>query len=233
MLVICLRLSLNQPESSLTLLAILLPLVDHIYTNIPQCCTKPVSRLVAFRDHNIIAITRKTKIPKCKVNIVHKRMFKKFIPKRFLADVGDIDWTDVYAAEEPEASLNICRRWSPLAGHHIWAVNDWLLGLSCRHPVPGHQELLQTTGNQGCLKEHLVYGLGWCLWSSQQPQSLPGPGRSENTPPRRWKWVGWSLGQETREKVAPIKTLPRLDGPDLFSEAQGKWLGSDQAFQNR
>ena len=82
--------------------------IDHIYTNIPACCTKPVSRSVGFCDHNIIAITRKTKIPKCKVNIVHKSMFKKCIPESFLADVGDIDWTDVYAAEEPEASLNIC-----------------------------------------------------------------------------------------------------------------------------
>ena len=33
-------------------------------------------------------------------------MFKK-LGLRFLADVGDIDWTDVYAAEEPEASLNM------------------------------------------------------------------------------------------------------------------------------
>ena len=33
-------------------------------------------------------------------------MLKKFIPERLLADVGDIDWTDAYAAEEPEASLN-------------------------------------------------------------------------------------------------------------------------------
>ena len=80
--------------------------IDHIYTNIPQCCTKPVSRSVGFSDHNI-AITRKTKIPKCKVNIVHKRIFKKLIPERFLIDVGDIDWTDVYVAEEPEALLNI------------------------------------------------------------------------------------------------------------------------------
>lgn len=81
--------------------------IDHIYTNIPECCTKPVSRSVGFSDHNIIAITRKTKIPKCKVNIVHKRMFKKCIPESFLADVGGIAWTDVYAAEEPEAALNI------------------------------------------------------------------------------------------------------------------------------
>ena len=79
--------------------------IDHIYTNIPQCCTKAVSRSVGFSDHNIMAITRKTKIPKCKVNIVHKRMFKKFIPEHFLVDVGDIDWIDVYAAEEPESSL--------------------------------------------------------------------------------------------------------------------------------
>ena len=81
--------------------------IDHIYTNIPECCTKPVCRSVGFSDHNIIAITRKTKIPKCKVNVINKRMFKKFIPESFLADVGDIDWTDVYASEEPEASLNI------------------------------------------------------------------------------------------------------------------------------
>ena len=59
---------------------------------------------MGFSDHYIIAIT---KIPKCKVNIVLKRMFKKFFPDFFWADVGNIDWTDVYAAEEPEASFNI------------------------------------------------------------------------------------------------------------------------------
>ena len=43
--------------------------IDHIYTNIPQCSTEPVSRSVGFSDHNIIAIAKKTKIPKYKVGI--------------------------------------------------------------------------------------------------------------------------------------------------------------------
>lgn len=81
--------------------------IDHIYTNIPECCTKSVSQPLGFSDQNIIAISRKTKKLKCKVKLMHKRMFKKFIPDHFLADVGSLDWADVYAAQEPEDCLNI------------------------------------------------------------------------------------------------------------------------------
>ena len=118
--------------------------IDHNYTNIPQCCTKQVSRSVSFSDHNIIPITRKTKIPKCKVNIVHKRMFKKFIPKRFLADVGDIDWTDVYAAEEPEASLNIFSLMK-IVGKHA-SMRKWTVKM---RPAPWLNETLKSLMEDG------------------------------------------------------------------------------------
>ena len=96
---------------------------------------------MGFSDHNIIAITRKTKIPKCQVNIVQKRMLKKFIPERLLADVGDIDWTDAYAAEEPEASLNdFMESFMKMVDKHA-PMREWIVK---NRPAPWPNETLKS-----------------------------------------------------------------------------------------
>ena len=81
--------------------------IDHIYTNAPERCSNPISLPVGYSDHNLIAITTKTKIPKCKVKITHKRLYKKFIPDRFVEEVQNAIWSEVYATSDPEASLSI------------------------------------------------------------------------------------------------------------------------------
>ena len=38
--------------------------IDHIYTYVPEHCSKSISLSIGFSDHNLVAITRKIKVPK-------------------------------------------------------------------------------------------------------------------------------------------------------------------------
>ena len=52
--------------------------IDHIFTNAAEMCLKAVSRSIGCSDHNIVAISRKIKVPKAGPNIVYKRSYNKF-----------------------------------------------------------------------------------------------------------------------------------------------------------
>ena len=47
------------------------------------------------RDHNIIAISSKTKVPKAGPNIVYKRSYKRFGSDSYVEDVKNICWSVV------------------------------------------------------------------------------------------------------------------------------------------
>lgn len=49
--------------------------IDLIFTNVVELCSKAISIPVGCSDHNIVAIGRKTKVPKSGQKIVLKRMF--------------------------------------------------------------------------------------------------------------------------------------------------------------
>ena len=80
--------------------------IDHLFTNVPGKCTKPVSIPVGFSDHNLIAIKRKTKVPKAPSLIIHKRSYKHFNQELFLDDVKRVNWSNVCREEDPEVALS-------------------------------------------------------------------------------------------------------------------------------
>ena len=47
--------------------------IDHIFTDAAEMCFKTVSKSIGCSDRNIVAISRKTKVPKPGPNIVYKR----------------------------------------------------------------------------------------------------------------------------------------------------------------
>ena len=47
--------------------------IYHIFTNTAEIYSKAISRSMECSDHNIVAISRKTKVPKAGPNIVYKR----------------------------------------------------------------------------------------------------------------------------------------------------------------
>jgi hypothetical protein len=46
--------------------------MDHVLTNTAEICFKAVSKSIGCSDHNIVAISRTTKVPKAGPNIVYE-----------------------------------------------------------------------------------------------------------------------------------------------------------------
>lgn len=52
--------------------------IGHIFTNSAELCSKVVSIPVGCSDHNLVAIVRKTTVPKAGPKIIFKRSYKHF-----------------------------------------------------------------------------------------------------------------------------------------------------------
>ena len=52
--------------------------IDPIFTNAAEICLKAVAKSIGCSDHNVVAISRKTKVPKAGPNIVYKRSYNTF-----------------------------------------------------------------------------------------------------------------------------------------------------------
>ena len=52
--------------------------IDLTFTDVAELCSKAISIPVSCRDHNLIAVGRRTKVPKSGQKITLKRMFKYF-----------------------------------------------------------------------------------------------------------------------------------------------------------
>lgn len=81
--------------------------IDLIFTNVAELCSKAISIPVGCSDHNIVAIGRKTKVPKCGQKIIQKRMFKYFNENNYYNEVRNIDWSTVLQEEDPNTALNV------------------------------------------------------------------------------------------------------------------------------
>lgn len=81
--------------------------IDHIYTNVAELCSKAVSISIGFSDHNLVGLSRKTKVPKAGPKIVYKRMYKSFDCDSYVEDVGNICWSDVIQQKDPDTALNV------------------------------------------------------------------------------------------------------------------------------
>ena len=61
----------------------------HIYTNVPEHCSKAVSIAIGFTDHNLVAIARKIKVPKVGNKIILRRSFRRFNQDLFVREIRD------------------------------------------------------------------------------------------------------------------------------------------------
>lgn len=80
--------------------------IDLIFTNVKEMCTKGISIPVGCSDHNIVAINRKTKMPKGKPTVVYKRTYKNFCQRTYCNEVENISWADVYREDHPDLALD-------------------------------------------------------------------------------------------------------------------------------
>ncbi len=79
--------------------------MDHIFTNSAELCTKAISVPIGCSDHNLIAIVRKTKVPKAGPKIIVKRSYKHFHEDRFIKDVRNICWDSVLMKDDPNDAV--------------------------------------------------------------------------------------------------------------------------------
>lgn len=109
--------------------------IDHIYTNNSDLCSTPVSVPLGFSDHNFIAVTRRTKLPKASAKIVQTRSYKKFTKESFLREIDNIQWSDVCNVDDAELALkifmnyfmNVVNRHAPLKKYTVKAKSaPWL-----------------------------------------------------------------------------------------------------------
>ena len=64
--------------------------VDHIFTIAAEICLKAASRSIGCSDHNIVAISRKIKVPKAGPIIVYKRSYNMFCSDSYVVDVNHL-----------------------------------------------------------------------------------------------------------------------------------------------
>jgi hypothetical protein len=80
--------------------------IDPIFTNTAELCSKAVSVPIGCSDHNIVARSRKAKVPTAGLKIVYKRSYKRFCCDSYVDDVKNICWSDVLNEEHPDAALD-------------------------------------------------------------------------------------------------------------------------------
>lgn len=61
--------------------------IDHLYLNTPETCSRAISMPAGCSDHNLIAIVRKTKVPKEGFRIIKKRSLKTFDEEKYVRDL--------------------------------------------------------------------------------------------------------------------------------------------------
>lgn len=80
--------------------------IDHIFTNVPELCSQAVSMAVGCSDHNLIAVSKKAKLPKSGARIILRRSFQRFNPDLFLNDINNLQWSDVCEQQDVNIALN-------------------------------------------------------------------------------------------------------------------------------
>lgn len=79
--------------------------IDHFFTNYVELCSKVVSAPLGFSDHNIIAVARKTKVPKAAPKVIYRRIYTNYCENAFVEDMNEIQWNNVMTLTQTEAAL--------------------------------------------------------------------------------------------------------------------------------
>lgn len=80
--------------------------IDLIFCNVPGKCSNAKSVLLSWTDHNIVSITKHTKVPKRPPRITIRRSFKHFNLDNFQRDLAAIPWDIVYLEDDVDCAVN-------------------------------------------------------------------------------------------------------------------------------
>ena len=65
-------------------------------------CSKAVSVALGCSDHNLVALTRKTKIPKAGPKVIYRRSYRGFNQDSFVDEIKNVQWLEVCSEDDPE-----------------------------------------------------------------------------------------------------------------------------------
>lgn len=80
-------------------------IIDLIICNVPNKCSRATSTEVAWTDHNIVCITKKTKVPKRPPRITIKRSYKNFDLEQYHTDLSNVPWDIVCLEEDVDGAV--------------------------------------------------------------------------------------------------------------------------------
>ena len=81
--------------------------LDHIYTNVRFKCSAPTIMSFGDSDHELIGFTRLSKQPQDVTHTIRKRSYKFFDEEQFLADIAEIDWSDILTTIDLDEAVNL------------------------------------------------------------------------------------------------------------------------------
>ena len=93
--------------------------LDHMFTNATEHCSESISVPMGCSDHNLIAIVRRTKVPKSGPKIIYKRCYKRFNEIEFVQSVNRESWVNVLEETDPnKALINFDELFMSIADRH-------------------------------------------------------------------------------------------------------------------
>ncbi len=139
--------------------------IDHIFTNIHELCSQAVSVAVGCSDHNLIALTRKTKMIKSGVRIVYRRSYKRFNPDSFVDDVQDLQWSDVCLVNDVNIAMKnfmdkfvkLVDKHAPLRKRSVKGSSALWLDDELRYLMLQRDNAKTTAQKSGCSLDKNIY----------------------------------------------------------------------------
>ena len=84
--------------------------IYHVDCNSKFKCSTPIVTASGASDHDIVGYTRYSKAPPTPARTIRKRSYKHFVEEDFLADMGNVDWTEVYLAKDVDTATSVFTR---------------------------------------------------------------------------------------------------------------------------
>lgn len=139
--------------------------IDHLYLNTPEVCSKALSVPVGCSDHNLIAIVRKTKVPKEGFKIIKKRSFKDFDQERYVRDISQAKLSDILLVDDPEIALQafdekltkVVDRHAPVKKFTVRAVTAPWLDKELKGYIKEREQAKQIALSSGIKSDWQVY----------------------------------------------------------------------------
>lgn len=139
--------------------------IDHIYTNCIELCSKAISVPVGFSDHNLVAISRKAKVPKAGPKIVYKRSYRGFSCDSYVNEVNNICWSSVSKQCDPDTALDaftellvpVMNKHAPIRKVTVRATRCPWIDDELKQCMSERKEAKETANKSGCMSDWQVY----------------------------------------------------------------------------